>query len=313
MEFLVECIEAVREEGSSKEHYGLTAVLREASTRTLHPDADDRLGRCLGDSGADGIVAFLRLYVLHTTQSVLTVNVGDGALEFRARRRGPDRREARTHASKDACGSVLFLLDGLAPCRREDLRLTSAGALDGIRGLLHVLGNVKSIDELHGVARPVGGQPRLDRVERAPLRLGTVACEDDVELGPLAQHARQLIFQFTDKCRLVRLGHAGKVDRSQTYALGVEKREGAYRGLVPRATHRAVLGARFVTPHRTVAPLMSWWLWRLRLAAPRLRVLSVLRHHHAVQTRLHRNGFVGNDVTRAHGRRDDGPIKFVAH
>src|SRR5260370_1259262 len=50
-----------------------------------------------------------------------------------------------------------------------------------------------------------------------------------------------------------------------------------------------------------VALLMSWWLRRFGLAPPRRRVLSVRGPHPAVETRLHRDRFVGDDVARAHG------------
>src|SRR5258708_25216040 len=189
MELLVKCIEAVREKRSSKEHDGLATVLRETSARALHADAGDRLGGCLGDPRAYWVFWFRGFEVLHTTGGVLIVDVRDGALELRASRCGEDRREPRTHASKDALCSALLLLDRLAPRGGEDLRIAGADALDGIGGLLHVLGDVEGIDELHRVAPPVPGQTRLHRVKRAPLRLGTVAPEYDIERGALSQHA----------------------------------------------------------------------------------------------------------------------------
>src|SRR5260370_17222952 len=154
MELLVKCIEAVREKGSWKEHDGVATVVRETSARALHGDADDRLGGCLGDPRAYWVLSFLRFEVLHTTEGVLIVDVRDGALELRASRCGEDRREPRTHASKDALCSALLLLDRLAPRGGEDLRIAGADALDGIGGLLHLLGDLKGTHHLHRFSPP---------------------------------------------------------------------------------------------------------------------------------------------------------------
>src|SRR5260370_8752782 len=176
--------------------------------------------------------------------------------------------------------------------------------MEGIGGLLHVLGDVKGIDELHRVARPVRGQTRLDRVKRAPVGLGTAARDYDIERGALSEPAGGLLFQLADQRGLVRLGHASEVDRSQTLAGGVEERESSHRSLMPRAAHRALFSVRAFAADRAVALLMSWWLRRLGLPAPRLRVLSVLRHHHAVKTRLHPHPFIGHTLAPPHGPRN---------
>src|SRR5260370_6344677 len=148
MELLVKCIEAVREKGSWKEHDGRATVLRETSARALHADADDRLGGCLGAPRAYWVLSFLRFEVLHTTEGVLIVDVRDGALELRASRCGEDRREPRTHASKDALCSALLLLGRLAPRGGEGLRIAGADALDGLCRLLPALGEASSIHQL---------------------------------------------------------------------------------------------------------------------------------------------------------------------
>ncbi len=51
MDFLVKCVEALGEHRAREEHHGLTAVLREAGPRALHPRTDDRLRGGLRDAG----------------------------------------------------------------------------------------------------------------------------------------------------------------------------------------------------------------------------------------------------------------------
>src|ERR1019366_1171366 len=56
--------------------------------------------------------------------------------------------------------------------------------------------------------------------------------------------------------------------------------------------------------HDSVTCLVPWRLRRACLATTRARMLSILRHHHAVDSDLDGHGLLGDDVRFAHGRRD---------
>src|SRR5438094_8209717 len=65
----MECIEALGEHRGSEDPDGLTAVLQEAGSCTLHSRADDRLRGRLGDTGPDWIVPADRVGIVHPTHT----------------------------------------------------------------------------------------------------------------------------------------------------------------------------------------------------------------------------------------------------
>src|ERR1019366_5804705 len=195
---------ALAEDRGAEEHDGLSAVLREACTSALHASADYGLCCGFGDSGTDRIAATLRLDVLHSPEAVLTSDVVDGLAQFLAPTCGAWRTEASTHRAQDLCRAIALAFDRLSPGHRLHVGVAAAGSPDRVGGLLHVLGDMERVDQLHAVSGALGGQSRLDAFEGLPLRIGPVARPHDVHRRAFAQHAAQLRFQFADERLLVR-------------------------------------------------------------------------------------------------------------
>ena len=155
---------------------------------------------------------------------------------------------------------------------------------------------------------------RRDAIASSALHCGWAPslANTTLEPGALSEHAGELCLQLTDERGLEQFGHASEVGRSQPASIGIEERERADGGLMPRTAHRVVLGTWPFMAGRAIALLVPWWLRRLGLAATRPRVLSVLGHHHSVEPDLHRDGLIGDNVARAYGRRNDRATQLVA-
>ena len=110
----MQCREALAEDRGAEEHDGLSAVLREAGAGALHARADYGLGRGFGDASADWISATLRLYVLHSSETVLTSDVVDGLAQFLAPAGGAWRAETSTYrnSSKTSSASAKLFFRG---------------------------------------------------------------------------------------------------------------------------------------------------------------------------------------------------------
>jgi len=78
----VQCLEAVREKRGAEQQNGLSTMLGEASTGTLHSSANDRLRRCFDDTRADRVVLLRCLGILHPAEFVLRCDVGRSRVEF---------------------------------------------------------------------------------------------------------------------------------------------------------------------------------------------------------------------------------------
>src|ERR1700691_190180 len=187
----MQCREAVAEDRRAEEHDGLSAVLRESGTSTLHARADDRLGCGFGDAGADGISTTLRLDVLHSAEAVLTSDVVDGLAQLLAPACRARRAEASSHRAQDLRGPVALALDRLAPGRCVDMGVAAAGVPDRLSRVLHVLCDVERVDELHAITRALGRQSTVDAVEGLPLWLGSLARPHDVQGRALSPHRFQ--------------------------------------------------------------------------------------------------------------------------
>lgn len=139
----MECIEAIGENRGSEGHDGLTSMLREAGASTLHSCPDDRLRCGLGDASPDRVVPLDRVGVIHPPGLVLIGDVVDRGGQFLLASLRWHRRKPAAHRAQHLLGAIIVFLERFAPSCCEHARLRRVGALDRIRGFLHVLGDVE--------------------------------------------------------------------------------------------------------------------------------------------------------------------------
>ena len=214
------------------------------------------------------------------------------------------------HGSQDGCRSTRFF-HRLAPRRRLNSRPLRVLSVDRVGCFLEVLRHVERIDKIHRVAREVRRQRIRHRAKARPLRRRTVAGEDDVHVWPLRDDRHQLVREVLHKSRLERFRHSPVVDGVQAIPLVVEERHGSHGCLVPRATLGAVAARGRLDKRRPVPQLVPWWVRFLGFAPARLRVLTVLRHHHAVQRDLNGDRSARNGLLRTQRRLDDRTALLV--
>jgi hypothetical protein len=172
-------------------------------------------------------------------------------------------------------------------------------AFDCVRGELDVLCPMKEIEQVADLSGRRLGQAHGHCLQQRPLMGVAVRGKLDVQVGPARQRGVQLVLELVRDGSLARLGHPREVDGLQEFAVFVPAGQRGHAALVPGAPERAVVRGRAGAEQRGIACLMSGRVRRFGGPSTRARMFTVLRHHHAVQRCLDRDGGIWNLVALA--------------